>query len=381
MSPEGNFAGINPERLKMLQARENPTPRDFSGRGRDRGWGRGGRGGRGAGSGSGRGGGRGGYRATGRRFVFNEGAGSPAAANGGTKESTPAEEQLSGAEMRLAFKRNQERKCDAVVENCANGVKEEERKRKRDDEGAVAAESSPPKTSKRRKDSKTNGVTTATNGAPTLDEKQKHKKKKEKRHDRAKRAKRHAIEVGEAVPSPGGTRSSKQLNDDPDLSKEAKKAAKKERKEKREKRRAAIIEEPVNGDVGPSEHTSGSKPKTKKDKKPKKGKSKDPSSSPTDPTPANKSKKSKTEILAGEAESKWTAVAADLPGDDQRKSKFLRLLGAGTGALAATVPTANGSASLSSSSSSSAKTREKDLERQYDAGLKVKGKKRRGLGA
>ncbi|CAZ86493.1 unnamed protein product [Tuber melanosporum] len=376
MSPEGNFAGINPERLKMLQARENPAPRDFSGRGRDRGWGQGGRG---AGSGSGRGGGRGGYRATGRRFVFNEGAGSPAVANGGTKESTPAEEQLSGAEMRLAFKRNQERKSGAVVENCANSVKEEERKRKRDDEGAVAAESSPPKTSKRHKDSKTNGVTAATNGAPTLDEKRKHKKKKEKRDDRAKRAKRHAIEVGEVVvPSPSGARSSKQLNDDPDLSKEAKKAAKKERKEKREKRRAAIIEEPVNGDVGPSEHTSGSKTKTKKDKKPKKGKSKEPSSSSTDPTPAKRSKKSKTEILAGEAEYKWTAVAADLPGDDQRKSKFLRLLGAGAGALAATVPTANGSASLSSSS---AKTREKDLERQYDAGLKVKGKKRRGLGA
>lgn len=73
---------------------------------------------------------------------------------------------------------------------------------------------------------------------------------------------------------------------------------------------------------------------------------------------------------------KWTAVAADLPGDDQRKSKFLRLLGAGAGASAAAIPTTNGSAS-----SSSTRTREKELERQYDAGLKMKAEKnRRGLG-
>ncbi|KAG0641091.1 hypothetical protein HOY80DRAFT_758325 [Tuber brumale] len=381
MSPEENFAGINPERLKMLQARENTAPRDFSGRGRDRGRGRGGRGGRGGGSGGGRGSGRGGYRANGRRFVFNDGVGSPAAVNGGTKESTPAEEQLSGAEMRLAFKRNQERRSGAAVEKCANGVNGEERKRKRDDEDAVPIESSPPKTSKGRGNGKTNGVATVTNGTSTLDEKRKHKKK-EKRDDRTKRAKKHAIELEEeAAEPPSRTPSSyKQLDDDPNLSKEAKRAAKKERKEKREKRKAAIIEEPVDGDVGSSEHTSGSKPKPKKDKKPKKGKYKEPSSSSTEPAPAKKSKKSKTEVSAGEVESKWTAVAADLPGDDQRKSKFLRLLGAGAGA-AATVPTANGSASLSLSSSSSTKTRERDLERQYDAGLKMKAEKRRGLGA
>jgi len=134
MSPEERFAGINPERLAMLQAREDPAPRDFSGRGRGRGRGRGGRGG----DGGGRGGGRGGYQANGRRFIFNEGAVSPAVANGGTKESTPAEEQLSGAEMRLAFKRGQGR-SGAVAESCGNGVGGEARKkkRKRNDEVSI----------------------------------------------------------------------------------------------------------------------------------------------------------------------------------------------------------------------------------------------------
>ena len=131
MSPEERFAGINPERLAMLQARENPAPRDFSGRGRGRGRGRGGRGG------GGRGGGRGDYQANRQRFIFNEGVVSPATANGGTKESTPTEEQLSGAEMRLAFKRSQARRSDAVAESGANGVGGEERKRKRNNEVSI----------------------------------------------------------------------------------------------------------------------------------------------------------------------------------------------------------------------------------------------------
>jgi len=133
MSPEERFAGINPERLAMLRARENPALGDFSGRGRGRGRGRGGRGG----DGGGRGGGRGGYQANGRRFIFNEGVVSPATATGGTKESTPAEEQLSGAEMRLAFKRSQERRSGAAAESGANGVGGEERKRKRSDEVSI----------------------------------------------------------------------------------------------------------------------------------------------------------------------------------------------------------------------------------------------------
>jgi len=374
MSPEESFAGVNPERLAMLQARENPVPRDFPSRGRsrdrDRGrsWGRGRRGGGG--------GGRGGYQANGRRFAFNRGVGSLAAANGGTKESTPAEEQLSGAEMRLAFKRNQERRSGAVVENCANGVDEKERKRKWGDEDTATVGSSSG-ASKKMKNDVTNGVAAITNGAPTMDKRRRHKRKK--RDKKAERAKERAVKL-EEEPTPAGRAlsASEQLDDDQNLSREARKAAKKAKKEKKEKRKAAKTGELVNGDVGSSEDISKSR-KPKKDKKSKTGRSKEPSYLPTDPAPAKKSKRSKTEISAGvggaRAESKWTTAAADLPGDDQRKSKFLRLLGAGAGAGA--LPATNGSAS-----SPSTKTREKELERQYDAGLKMKAeKKRRGLGA
>ncbi|CUS13772.1 unnamed protein product [Tuber aestivum] len=392
MSPEEeSFAGVNPERLAMLQARENPVPRDFPSRGRsrdrDRGrsWGRGRRGGGG--------GGRGGYQANGRRFAFNRGVGSPAAANGGTKESTPAEEQLSGAEMRLAFKRNQERRSGAVVENCANGVDEKERKRKWGDEDTATVGSSSG-ASKKMKNDVTNGVAAITNGAPTMDKRRRHKRKK--RDKKAERAKKRAVKL-EEEPTPAGRAlsASEQLDDDQNLSREARKAAKKAKKEKKEKRKAAKTGELVNGDAGSSEDISKSR-KPKKDKKSKTDRSKEPSYSPTDPAPAKKSKRSKTvsfsqshiltlsvddaqEISAGvggaRAESKWTTAAADLPGDDQRKSKFLRLLGAGAGAGA--LPATNGSAS-----SPSTKTREKELERQYDAGLKMKAeKKRRGLGA
>lgn len=73
------------------------------------------------------------------------------------------------------------------------------------------------------------------------------------------------------------------------------------------------------------------------------------------------------------AASKWSAVAADLPGDDKRKSKFLRLLGAGAEAVA---PITNGSGG-----DSLAQDRDRDLEKQFETGLKMKREKRKGLGA
>jgi hypothetical protein len=72
---------------------------------------------------------------------------------------------------------------------------------------------------------------------------------------------------------------------------------------------------------------------------------------------------------------KWNA--AELSGGDARQSKFMRLLGAGKPGDAA-VPV------KPSSSGSSIKTREQELEKQFNAGLKMAHEpnaKRRGLGA
>ncbi|KAI9648302.1 hypothetical protein NHQ30_002934 [Ciborinia camelliae] len=88
-----------------------------------------------------------------------------------------------------------------------------------------------------------------------------------------------------------------------------------------------------------------------------------------------KSKSTSEEPEAPEVAAQWNADALD--GDAERKSKFLRLLGAGKG----------GAASGKGGEAKGKKDIEKvqsELERQYDYGMKMKhdgGAKRRGLGA
>ncbi|KAA8893704.1 hypothetical protein FN846DRAFT_977700 [Sphaerosporella brunnea] len=86
------------------------------------------------------------------------------------------------------------------------------------------------------------------------------------------------------------------------------------------------------------------------------------------PESTQDSKKTETAAAA-----KWNA--AELAGGDARQSKFMRLLGAGKLAAAPLKPNDAGS---------SIKVRERELEKQFNAGLKMAhepNSKRRGLGA
>lgn len=126
------------------------------------------------------------------------------------------------------------------------------------------------------------------------------------------------------------------------------------------KKRKRSKEEDYTGD--------GAETKPEKPRK-KKSKAKEAVEAPREPTPA-----AVEESTGGE---QWNADA--LTGDEARKAKFLRLLGAGK---------SNGSVSSSRhkfhTDVAAIQKTQSELERQYDAGMKLKhdgGSKRRGIGA
>jgi len=157
------------------------------------------------------------------------------------------------------------------------------------------------------------------------------------------------------------------------------KKEKKDKKGKKEKKVRVVAPEEVKEEAVESESEDEepkvSEKKAKKDKKEKKDKKaekkrKRAAESESEP----KSKTKESEEPAAQAE-KWQVD--DLEGGSARQAKFLRLLGGKK--AGATAPATHGSKGTSDSTKAEA-----DIQRQFEAGMKMKnegGSKRRGLGA
>lgn len=161
---------------------------------------------------------------------------------------------------------------------------------------------------------------------------------------------------------------------EPEEDEEAKAA--REKKEKKERKKAKKLEKAkTQSEVDPKPENMESEPKHKKHKKPK--------------LPESNDDKLDQDIVAREAKtrvqdaSQWNPEALD--GDEARKSKFMRLLGAGKNTAGSEKPlkVSKGGKDITKTAEEIARV-QSELERQYESGMKMKhdgGSKRRGLGA
>lgn len=156
------------------------------------------------------------------------------------------------------------------------------------------------------------------------------------------------------------------------------KKEKKDKKGKKEKKVRVVEPEEVKEEAVESESEDEepkvSEKKAKKDKKEKKDKAEKKRKRAAESESKAKAKAKNSEEPAAQAE-KWQVD--DLEGGSARQAKFLRLLGGKK--AGATAPAAHSSKGASDSTKAEA-----DIQRQFEAGMKMKnegGSKRRGLGA